>query len=285
MRRPLGRYLVGRAFVVWVETPSRAGSAYFGRLDPSDVGPLQAFFELDEHPCLRPPINLVFDGSALAAFDLGTFSLFSKFVARRWKALLGRVGRLAVVRPPGLPGATVSGLFYELCAGAPAALFTDRWESLRWLGVPGASARRLVGVLESLDGGSPDVRRLRNHLSAHLTGTDLGSAARALGRSPRSLQRALRAARTSFREEVDRARVRAAEALLVDTDDKIDTVARAVGFASRAAFFELFKRHAGEAPGEFRARRRIAVEGRALPSTRSARPIRRPASASRRRRP
>jgi AraC-like DNA-binding protein len=256
LRRPLGRYVAGRGFVVWVETPSRAGSAYFGRLDPADVAPLQAFFELDQHPRLRPPIDLIFDGSALAAFDTATFALFSEYVAQRWSALLGRVGRLAVVRPPGLAGATVSGLFYELCKGAPAALFTDRREGLRWTGVPARSARRLVAVLESLDGGSPDVRRLRSHLAAHLTAADLESVARSLGQSSRSLQRALRAAGTSFRQEVDRARVRAAEALLVDTDDKIDAIARAVGFASRAAFFELFKRHAGEAPGEFRTRRR-----------------------------
>ena len=256
LRRPVGRYAAGRCYVVWAQTASRVGAAFFGRFDPDDRAALEACFDFQRSRGLRAPLDVVFDGSALLAMDPGAFDVFSRFVEARWSELLDRCGRLVVMRPPGLPGATVSGLFYELCRGAPAALFTDRREGLQWLGVSAAELAELVELLQALDGSSPVVRRLRHHLATDLR-ADVDSAARALGLSSRSLQRALRAAGTSFRNELDRARIRAAEALLVDTDDKLEAVAKAVGLSSRAAFSELFLRHAGEAPGEFRARRRV----------------------------
>jgi len=77
-----------------------------------------------------------------------------------------------------------------------------------------------------------------------------------VGLSERSLSRRLSELGTSFRDEVQRARLRAAEALLVDTDLKLDAVGRAIGFTSRAHFSDFFRRATGEAPSEFRARRR-----------------------------
>jgi AraC-like DNA-binding protein len=111
-------------------------------------------------------------------------------------------------------------------------------------------------MIDALDGESPTLRRLRRHLAVSWRKADVAGAARALSISPRSLQRALQEAGTSFRFERDRARVRAAEALLVDGDAKLDAIAATLGCSARSSFFALFRRHTGETPDEFRARRR-----------------------------
>jgi AraC-like DNA-binding protein len=49
--------------------------------------------------------------------------------------------------------------------------------------------------------------------------------------------------------------LRAAEALLVDTDDKIEVIAQKVGYTSHSRFGVMFRRLTGETPAEFRARR------------------------------
>jgi transcriptional regulator GlxA family with amidase domain len=55
---------------------------------------------------------------------------------------------------------------------------------------------------------------------------------------------------------MQRARLRHAESLLVDTDLKLDVIAREVGFRSRSHFSEYFRNVTGEPPSAFRARRR-----------------------------
>src|SRR5205814_5255916 len=116
-------------------------------------------------------------------------------------------------------GASVAGMFYDLVNTGRfrGGLFTDRAEALRWLDNPdGASAgAALETLLAQLRGSGPILRGLSEWLAAHLDDAQLASAARALGQSERSLQRRLGEAGTRFRAEVNRARVRAAEALLL----------------------------------------------------------------------
>jgi len=57
---------------------------------------------------------------------------------------------------------------------------------------------------------------------------------RALGTSPRSLQRVLRKHGTSFHAELSTARLRRAQALLAGSDDKVATVGARVGISERA---------------------------------------------------
>jgi AraC-like DNA-binding protein len=70
------------------------------------------------------------------------------------------------------------------------------------------------------------------------------------------LQRSLLGCSTSFRAEVERARVREAERLLTEGDEKVEVIARRVGCASPSHFAALFRRTTGEAPADFRGRRR-----------------------------
>ena len=71
----------------------------------------------------------------------------------------------------------------------------------------------------------------------------------------RSLQRHLEEQGTSFRGELVQARVRAAQVMLLETTDSIDSIARALGFKATGAFTTMFGRTVGVSPAEFRRRR------------------------------
>ena len=73
--------------------------------------------------------------------------------------------------------------------------------------------------------------------------------------SERTLQRELSRANTSFRAELMRVRVMVAENLLTSTDDKVETIARSLGYASVPAFTTSFSKVYGETPIELRRRR------------------------------
>jgi AraC-like DNA-binding protein len=173
-------------------------------------------------------------------------------------ALAPRVRAASIVRPAGMPGATMAGLFLDLVAPVICAmLFTDRSEAFAWLGRPDGEAARqaLDQVLRELFDLPLIVRQLRDWLRAHLDAPTVEGAARALGSSTRTLQRTLAESGTSFRAEIDRARVRAAEAELLDHGSKLEVIARHVGCSSLSGFSKLFRRVTGETPSEFRERR------------------------------
>jgi AraC-like DNA-binding protein len=79
--------------------------------------------------------------------------------------------------------------------------------------------------------------------------------ARHLGVAPRSLQRELSRQATSFRLELTRARVHAACLLLEGSDDKIEAIARRVGWTSSSQMSSIFRRQVGTTPAQYRARR------------------------------
>ena len=78
--------------------------------------------------------------------------------------------------------------------------------------------------------------------------TSLETIARAMGRSPRTLQRQLADEGTSFAAVRDRALRERAEALLEDPERSVESIALELGFATRAAFARAFRRWTGRAP-------------------------------------
>src|SRR5258706_820419 len=135
--------------------------------------------------------------------------------------------RVSIVRPRGHAGIMLAGVFYELARQTfSAALFADRVEAARWLGHEDALAAcaELDALVDGVRAAPRELRQLQEHLRSHLARPTLERAARALGISARSLQRALRAAGTSFRRQVEHARVRVAEGLLSDGQLKLEAV-------------------------------------------------------------
>jgi transcriptional regulator GlxA family with amidase domain len=106
-------------------------------------------------------------------------------------------------------------------------------------------------------GASAEVRDLAAVLEAQPTAT-LASAASSLAVSKRTLQRVLAEHGSSFRGELDAARVRVAQRLLRESSERIARVAIEVGCSSPQQLSGLFRRVVGESPREWRARVRGA---------------------------
>ena len=250
---PIGRYVAGRTFVTWVYSPKLAGSSYFGRLELDDHAPILGMFDLYRNPALAPPFRALVDGAGIEVAGSRAYDMLSQFMAR-WTDVAPRIERVAIVRPPSMAGAVWAGVFHEtIRPTATAQLFERRAEAYAWLDVPADA----IAAIEAAHGaGPPLLRDLRTYLANDLREASLESAARALKTSPRTLQRTLASHATSFRAELDAMRVATAERLLLDGDLKMEAIAHEIGCKSPSAFYELFRRHAGEPPQAFRDRRR-----------------------------
>lgn len=114
-------------------------------------------------------------------------------------------------------------------------------------------ARRLLDRVQASDLPS----RARAAITAELTGQvpSLALVARRLGLSPRSLQRRLDEAGTSFAEILDTAREERAKVFLRAGDVSIAEVSWLLGFAEQSAFTRAFRRWTGRAPTEWRRER------------------------------
>lgn len=102
------------------------------------------------------------------------------------------------------------------------------------------------------------VEALRQVLLPHLHAEDLGVdyVARLLGTSPQSLQRKLRANKTTLSAEIRGLKTRQAIAELVQTDRPISEIAASTGYRTPTSFTRAFREWTGESPREYRKRRR-----------------------------
>jgi AraC-like DNA-binding protein len=120
----------------------------------------------------------------------------------------------------------------------------------RWL------ERQAAAILARLPA-SGDVRdEVQNALSSQMTAGDMGIdvVARRLATTPRTLQRRLARAGTSFATLCDDARRQAAHTYLADTTLSIAEVTYLLGYSEPTAFHRAFKRWHGTTPQAFRAR-------------------------------
>lgn len=259
MSAPIGAYLAGRSFVVWVQGPRRLGAFHFGPLDKTDHSALATLFPLPLSPALSPPFDVLHDLGAVEVFDRSSFEFFESYLVRWVDELARRTRRLAVVRPSGLAGAAFTGLFHDwVVPRFEAKLCVERAEAQAWLGlVEGAPERHALDELYDSFLQPAFLRRVREVIAACVPIATLGVVAEALATTPRTLQRQLSMHGTSFRDEILRARIRAAEAMLLDRDDKIDVIARELGFSTTASFSAMFHRVEGESPTAFRSRRTV----------------------------
>jgi AraC-like DNA-binding protein len=114
-------------------------------------------------------------------------------------------------------------------------------------------ARSLVGPA---DEHPPVVHKLRDVIMRSLPAGDLslGSSARALGMSARTLQRRLREAGTSHKELLQQTRYYLAERYLRSPELSIDEVSFLLGYANTPSFTRAFKEWSGVPPTEYRVR-------------------------------
>jgi AraC-like DNA-binding protein len=256
--QPLSQYLARRASVVWAFSATLAGSAYFGRPDDADFPSRPELGVLPWSPRLRSGYDVIVDFSSLEGLSPRCFHLLSNQL-RDARARAGELGRVAFIRSEGVVGTVITGLFHDLVKRElPSILVGDLDAALGWLDRSDGELARieLQDMLEKVRDEPPLLRALRAHLRQHRHHTTLDQVAAALAHSERSLQRRLSELGTNFRAEVNRSRVRAAEELLVDTDAKLEVIARQVGCSSASQLSTLFRSVAGETPSSFRARHR-----------------------------
>jgi AraC-like DNA-binding protein len=121
----------------------------------------------------------------------------------------------------------------------------------RWL------ERQAAEILARLPA-TGDVRdEVRNALSGQMTAGDIGIdvVARRLATTPRTLQRRLSRAGTSFAALCDDARKQAAHTYLADNTLSIAEVTYLLGYSEPTAFHRAFRRWHGTTPHAFRARK------------------------------
>src|SRR5688572_1638778 len=216
---PDGSYLVLNRSLVFSARPPLWGFALWGKPTERDLERIVPLLALELAPGTPPHASLV-DVRHLDAVDPRAFAVLARYLRTNFDRFRSQVTRLALVRPPGLLGATVAG-FYQV-AGAPYAVrvFDDLPAATAWLRSP-ALAATLDAAIADASSISPVLVQLRRWLDAHLEDVSLDRAAKAVSRAPRSLQRDLGLARTTFQDEVDAARIRLARRLLIESDSAL----------------------------------------------------------------
>jgi AraC-like DNA-binding protein len=249
---PIGAYLAIPRGLVFCARPTLWGFALWGQPNEADAKRLIPLLARELAPDASPHASLI-DVRRLEAGDPRAFGVLASYLKTHWESFRTLVTRVALVRPPGLLGATVAGFYQVAGAPYPVRVFDELRDATTWLRAPD-----LVDALDAAIAGasdiSPVVVELRRWLDAHLADASLVRAAKAMRRAPRSLQRDLEAATSTFQRELDAARVRLAKRLLADTSSPLTEIAYDIGCASPQHFATLFRRVAGVTPSAFRSR-------------------------------
>jgi len=253
-REPEGSYLTLPQALVFCARRTLWGFALWGRPSEADMRRLVPLLACELAPDAAPHASLI-DARHLEAGDPRAFAVLTKYLRANWAAFETRVTRLALVRPPGLLGATVAGFYQVAGSPYPVRVFEDLAAATSWLRA-GELARVLEAAIASASELSPTLLELRRWLDSHLADASLARAAKSVSRAARSLQRDLAVAGTSFQHELDAARVRLARRLLVESGSSLTEIAYDVGCASPQHFSTLFRRVVGQTPSAWRAHQR-----------------------------
>ncbi len=255
LRSPADRYVVSRGALVWCGNPSLCGSVHWGWLGSDDLPTLTRLWDVVRQGAMRAPIDVILDGRELDGIDVSAQAGMLEYLSQRLDVFGRSLGTMVVLLRPGLTGAVVAGLYPSLGPSHAVRIVRSTDEALTALPRDDL-ARALQDVERHVTEARARVptRDVAAWLARNLKRPSLTAAARALGTSTRSLQRALGQDGTSFSAEVIRARVRAAQALLVGGNAKLESIARDVGFASPSHFALHFRKLVGESPSEFRER-------------------------------
>jgi AraC-like DNA-binding protein len=207
------------------------------------------------HRASSEPFVGVIDATDLTEAAPSTFGHYRAYVDAYAEELRRYVPRAAIARPGSfLLGALAEGFFRLVPMPYEVRLFADVRTASKWLGAPHASS--LVARVRAIRSEDGIAARLRQVFRDRLRFVGIEDGATALGLSPRSLQRRLKAEGTTFRRELDRARVEAAQRSMRAEDASLTRIAYEVGCASPAHLTTLFQRVVGISPSVWRRHER-----------------------------
>ena len=249
--QPVGHFVSGEGFVHFCASHELWGIVLWGRpnMDVAQHLGRTLMMELSEP---ARPHSAVVDASRLEGADPSAFEALEWYMKNYGTQLSRSVLDLALVRPPGLSGAIVSGVFDMVPRPFPVTLFATLREALASVNAPAGTEDAILDAYADATGTPPLLASLRALLNTKLSGITVADTAKRLSLSERSLQRKLSEHDTTFQNEVGAARVRAAQRLLLDTDDALTHIALDVGCASLQHFNALFRKHVGASPGSWR---------------------------------
>lgn len=252
---PLGRALVGAGHVVWAAGPRLAGTVVWGDCDVARACAITAAWDYEAR--LDVPYAAVVDLGRVVHVEPRAFALVEADMRRRLPTLARRIQRQAIVRPAGLVGAMVAGFYPVLAPSFRWRVFSRSDEAYAWaLGKAGPALEAELETIVRGTGPDDELARVRAVVRDALDRElHLAEVARRLGRSARSVQRALAEAGTTFRAETARLRVERARELLERTEWKVELVARAVGVRSPTSFVSMFRAATGQTPSAYRNKR------------------------------
>ncbi|HTR49537.1 MAG TPA: helix-turn-helix domain-containing protein [Kofleriaceae bacterium] len=249
---PRGAYVALPRALAYCARDSLWGFALWGKPTEADTRRLVPVLALELAPRVAPHASLV-DVSRLEAADPRAFAVLARYLRDHFERFRTQVTRLALVRPPGVLGATVAGFYQVAGAPYPVRVFGELAAAARWVRAR-TIATEIAAAIAAASATPAWLAELRAWLDAHLADASLARAARASSRAPRSLQRDLAAVSSSFQHELDAARVRLAQRLLVESDSPLTEIAYDIGCASPQHFSTLFRRVVGCAPSTWRFR-------------------------------
>lgn len=254
VRAPVGKCASGRGWLYFHPVPRLCGFALWGRLEADDLRKLTIANDIEIRSDCSRHASLV-DVRAVEVADTSTFGVLAEYLNARSALFAHSVERLALVRPGGYIGALATGFFQVTPPPYPVALFDHPAPALEWLQLDAALAAEIDRHVLAARETTPLLRDLRILLDASNARLGIGVVAGRLGVSTRALQLRLTEAGTSFRRELQWARVRRAQTLLASSGASLTEIALEVGCASLPHFSALFKKLVGESPGRWRAAR------------------------------
>ena len=254
---PFGCYCAGPGFLHFFFDEQLCGTIFWGRPDAAAMEQLAQLIEV-EAPEHSPPHSALVDTRRLTGIDEEAFRTLSAFLGPRAMRYGVNIIRHALVHPGGVVGALVAG-FYDVTPAVfeeKRRFFSDIGEALGFLGRPPSLAAEIDEAQAQASGVPSAARRLHEWMRGRPGKLTLEEAARALGLVPRALQAQLHKDGSSFRRELNVARVELAKELLAGSDTKLSAIALDVGCGSLPHFSSLFRKEAGCSPSEWRKRYR-----------------------------
>jgi AraC-like DNA-binding protein len=260
VKNPPGRYTATTSCIVWCASRALCGLHAWGHPGADELIELSRIAE-NYVDVMEPHFDLVVDGRQVEGLDSEALMVLTSWVLRQGPSLLTRARFWSVVGERGV-GARLARLFPTTDApnqgpGRNLIVLTDVTEAFTAVLGPelGRETERAVERAASEARGVPRELQVVRALLAQRVDTRIDEAARAVGLSPRSLQRWLSEHGTSFHEEVIAARFATACSLLLTTDWKLAAIASRLGISERAVTM-LFRAKTGLSPAAWRAAQR-----------------------------
>lgn len=256
---PVDHYVIAGKTVVWCKSPKLGGGLAWGRANADETRETTRAFEGLFGPKLDAMVDVVLDARFIEAVDPEALAALVKWLADQREAITKRVRMQIGVIPDGILGVTLAGILPAIGKRFhPVEIERDALTALRMLTTEDEArevSETLEAALAEAMGTSSTLRRLRALARERCKDLVLEDAARALGLSTRTLQRTLRAEKSSFQDELKAARLERAKELVETTDEKVVTIAARIG-VSETTLTELFRDRFGTTPAEHRRRTR-----------------------------